>query len=335
MKSPLPTDGPLRWGYALNVWKPGFMGFARREEHERACKVTSACGFRAVELPAGSGRWEPLGRPDNICANYGSLAGFRDQLRQWGIDRVASVFFDPGQLSFEDLHFGLDPLREEQHAVIAATALMHAQGLSALGGHCLVVRPVGSYWQHGELDEEKIIRLAQCWSAVSQQIAPLGIVLGLHVDALSALRSAEQLEALLARLDPAQVGLAMDTAELTIAGHDVTALYRRLHRRVVHFHFKDALATDSLGEYRLHNAERALMQAGGSRGIRRWFSEMGTGHGLVDFPALTEAIRELGFNGWIIVESDRGPPPAAAGIMSNAWYVQHVLAASPSSVPPI
>jgi inosose dehydratase len=335
MKAPLPIDGPVRWGYAMNTWKPGFMGFARQEEHERAFKVTAACGFRAIELTAGSGRWEPLGRPDNIAANYGSLAGFRERLRQWGIQAVASVFYDPGQLSFEDLHFGLDPLRSEHHEPICVAARMHAEGLAHLGGHCLVVRPVGSFWQHGELDAGKLAQLALCWGRVSEQIAPLGIKLGLHVDALSALRTIGQMEALLARLDPAQAGLAIDTAEMAIAGHDVTALYRRLHRRVVHLHFKDALATDSLEEYRLHNAERALLQAGGSRGIRRWFSEMGTGHGIVDFPQLMRAIRELDYRGWIIVESDRGPPPIAAGIMSNGWFVQHVLAAAGAGSPAI
>ena len=335
MNSPLSIDGPVRWGYALNTWKPGFMGFARPEEHERACKVTVACGFRAIELTAGSGRWEPLGRPDNIVANYGSLAGFRERLRQWGILAVASVFYDPGQLSFEDLHFGLDPLRAEHHESICAAARMHAQGLAALGGNCLIVRPVGSFWQCGELDAGKLTQLSRCWSRVSEQIAPLGIKLGLHVDALSALRTIGQMEAVLARLDPAHAGLAFDTAEMAIVGHDVTALYRRLHNRVVHIHFKDALAADVLEEYRLHNAERALLQAGGARGIRRWFSEMGTGHGIVDFPQLMSAIRELGYSGWIIVESDRGPPPVAAGVMSNGWYVRHVLTASKADSPAI
>jgi len=37
------------------------------------------------------------------------------------------------------------------------------------------------------------------------------------------------------------------------------------------------------------------------------------------------AMRELGYAGWIIVESDKGPAPIATGMMLNSWYRQHVL----------
>jgi inosose dehydratase len=104
----------------------------------------------------------------------------------------------------------------------------------------------------------------------------------------------------------------------------VIALYRRYHARVRHFHFKDALAVDSLNEYRLPNAERALIGAGGERAIPRWFCEMGTPEGLVDFPGLLAAMQELGYAGWVIVESDKGPAPIASSIMLNGWYAQRM-----------
>jgi inosose dehydratase len=153
----------------------------------------------------------------------------------------------------------------------------------------------------------------------------LGLHTVLHIDALSALRTTEELDQLLGMTDSACVNLAFDTAELTIAGHDVVDLYRSYHARVRHFHFKDALAVDTLGEYRLPNAERAMILAGGKRKIRRWFSEMGTPEGLVDFPSLLRAMKELGYSGWIIVESDKAPQPAASGMMLNGWYLQRVL----------
>ena len=55
--------GPARLGYAINQWKPNFDDFTRREQHVRALKVIAACGFSGVELRAGTGRWDPLGRP--------------------------------------------------------------------------------------------------------------------------------------------------------------------------------------------------------------------------------------------------------------------------------
>jgi inosose dehydratase len=313
----------IKWGYAVNQWKAGFTSFARLEEIERALKVTAACGFDAVELNAGSGRWDPIGRPENVAINYGSPAHFRLKLKELGIARVASTFFDPTVMSFEELHFGLMSTRPEDHARIVAQARIHAEMLAELGGEVLVVRPFPSFWKEGALDDARLAAAAACWNAVGAMAAALGLKTALHVDALSALRSVDELERLLQLCDSEHVGLAIDTAELTIAGHDVVALYRRFHARVLHCHFKDALAVDSLGEYRLQNAERAMIAAGGERKVPRWFGEMGTG--LVDFPALLAAMREHGYAGWIIVESDKGPAPIATGMMLNSWYRQHVL----------
>jgi inosose dehydratase len=316
----------IRWGYAINHWKPGFMGFARREEHERAFKVTAACGFRAIELNAGTGRWEPLGRPDNIALNYGSARAFVQQLRAWGIESISSTFYDPGQMSFEDLHHGLLTTRRDDHDKVLTAADMHARFLGEVGGSCLVVRPFPSYARTGTLRPEDLASVADCWNAVGKSTARYDVRTVLPFDALCALRGIESLDAFLSLLSKDDVGLAFDTAELTIAGYDVVCLYVRYAKWVRHFQFKNALAVDTLNEYQLPNAERALMQAGGSRGIERWFGELGDAKGLVDFPQLMSAMRQHNYTGYVIVESDKGPAPLAAAMMSNAWYVQRILA---------
>lgn len=313
----------IKWGYGVNQWKAGFTSFARLEEIERALKVTAACGFDAVELNAGSGRWDPIGRPENIAINYGSATHFRLKLKDLGINHVSSTFFDPTVMSFEELHFGLMSTQPADHARIVAQARIHAEMLAELGGKLLVVRPFPSFWKEGALNAERLHAAADCWNQVGAMAAALGLKVALHVDALSALRTEDEFEQLLELCDRDNVGLALDTAELTIAGHDVVALYRRFHERVLHFHFKDALAVDTLDEYKLQNAERAMIAAGGEREIQRWFGEMGTG--VVDFPALLAAIKEQQYAGWIIVESDKGPEPIATGMMLNSWYKQNVL----------
>lgn len=312
-----------RWAYAINQWKAGFTGFARLEQHERALKVTSACGFDAIELSAGTGRWDPMGRPENIGINFGSVNRFQLTLRDWGIRRVASLFLDPLQMSFEELHHGLDCTDRSQHALLLQQAEVFARFLAEVGGDCLVVRALPPYGRHGGLDAERQAAAADCWNAVGAMTAALGVKTVLHLDALSALRGVDEVAAWLTQLDAATVGLALDTAELTIAGHDVTAWYRRFQDRVWHIHLKDALAVDAEGEYRAPNAERALMLAGGRRGVQRWFGELGSG--LVDWTAFMTALREARYAGWLIVESDKGPAPQAAAMMQNAWTVRHVL----------
>jgi inosose dehydratase len=322
---PIPHHGRIKWGYGFNQWKTSFQGFSREEQHIRAFKVNVGCGFRAVELTAGTGPWEPLGRPETIRINHGSVTQFMLKLADCGIARISSMIYDPSLLSFEEMHFGLMPTKQEDHAAILHRCTLYADFLAEIGGSVLAVYPVPSFWREGALNDERLQSAADCWTQVGAMAAARGIKLALHIDALSALRTEKDIDALLSLLDPATVGLALDTAELTIAGHNAEALYRRYHQRVWHIHLKDALATDTLAEYRLHNAERALIAAGGAREIPRWFGELGTG--LANIPAFVAALRELDYEGWIIVESDKGPEPVAAAMMTNSWFVQHRLLA--------
>lgn len=322
MTEPRIAPGP-RWAYATNQWKAGFTGFARMEQQERALKVTAACGFGAIELSAGTGRWDPMGRPENIVLNFGSVDHFRLKLRDWGIRHIASVFLDPLQMSFEELHHGLDCSERSHHALLLQQASVFARFLAEVGGEVLVLRALPPFGRHGGLDVQRQAAAADCWNAVGAMTARLGIRTALHLDAVAALRGLDEVAAWMEHLDAATVGLALDTAELTIAGQDPAAWIRRFALRVWHVHLKDALAVDTLAEYRAPNAERALLQAGGQRRIERWFGELGSG--LVDWPACMAALRDIRYAGWLVVESDKGPAPAAASMMQNAWTVRHVL----------
>jgi inosose dehydratase len=303
-------------GYAINQWKPGMAQFVRTEEHERAFKTIAACGFDEVELRAGSFRWEPLGRPERIVQYYGSIDAFVDVLHACGIERVSSFFFDPGEMILEEPSFGRDPLNAADRDGIVAAARPFAEFLQEVGGSTLVVRPVGSSWRTGPLGEAQLDELAATWNAVAQ----LGVRVALHVDALSALQTTDEIADVLERTDDA-VGLAIDTAELTIAGIDPVALYEQHADRVAHLHLKDVRTTDTLGERTKPNAELEFASAGGERGVERWFWELGTDGGLVDFAALFAALDRHGFDGTTVVESDQSPDPAGS-VMLNGWYVR-------------
>ena len=319
----IPATGRVRWGYAFNQWRMGWQGFARVDDNVRALKATSACGFRNIELTAGTGPWDPLGRPESIAVNFGSVGKFSAQYSDWGIDRFTGVFLDPAQFSFEEGHFGLRTTARADHTLILQQAAVFARFLSEVGGEYMVLQPLPPYWKEGALTPEALQAAAELINALGAANKALGLKTYLHLDALSALRTTAELDRLLALCPAPEIGLALDTAELTIAGHDVVKLYRRYHARVLHLHFKDALATDELEEYRLPHADRALMLAGGKREIPRWFGELGTG--LVDFKGLIAAMQELGYTGWVIIESDKGPQPVASSIMLNSWYLQYVL----------
>ena len=307
----------IRWGYALNQWKPQFDDFVRREQHERALKTISIAGFEGVELTAGTGRWEPLGNPDQLAANFGSLAGFREFLTGCGVAAVSSFVYDPQQRSMEHLTGPLSPLAEGDTPAIVARAVWFAEALARLGGSVLLVRPAPSAGEVEPLDDAALDRLAACWQAVGRATLAHGVRTALHVDFLSGLRVGDALDRLLARTDPELVGLALDTGELTVAGIDPLHIVERYGQRIRHVQFKDALAVDEAGEYRQPHAEYAVRQRGGTREIPRWFAEPGIDGGLVDFPAITRALVAAGYSGWIVFESDQSPHPAASALIGG------------------
>ncbi|HEX7834193.1 MAG TPA: sugar phosphate isomerase/epimerase [Pseudolysinimonas sp.] len=315
----------IRWGYAINQFNPQFDDFVRRRQHQRALRVISISGFSGVELSSGSGRWEPLGNPAQIAANFGSIASFGEFVREAGLDAVSSWFWDPELHLQEDLTHGDDPTDPESRESLVRHALWFAEALAELGGAVLVVRPAPSAGRKPTLSDDEIATLARSWEAVGAAIAGHGIRLALHFDFLSSLRSDLGWERLLDATDPTLVGVALDTAEFAIAGLDPVAFARARRDRIAHVHLKNAATTDEGDEYLTPAAEFTVLRAGGVRAVPRWYLELGTEPLLVDAPGVVRELVDGGYDGWIVVESDFTPHQATS-VMLNGWEVQKVLA---------
>jgi inosose dehydratase len=315
----------IRWAYAINQWKPQFDDFVRREQHERALKTISIAGFEGVELTGGTGRWEPLGNPQQLAANFGSVAGFGEFVTSCGLGAVSSWVYDPAERSMEHLTGPLSPLSADDVPAIVDKARWYAAALAELGGSVLVVPGAPAAGDAPALDDAALDRLAACWQAVGAATRESGIELAVHVDFLSALRAPGALDGLLARTDPALVGLALDTGELTVAGIDPLDVLRRHGDRVRHVQFKDALAVDADEEYRQPAAHWTVRVRGGAREVPRWFAEPGADGGLVDFPALTRALLDSGYAGWVVFESDQSPHPAASALLGGYLLQRELL----------
>jgi inosose dehydratase len=181
-----------------------------------------------------------------------------------------------------------------------------------------------SYWKLVPVTDEKLKNAAECWNKVGQMTKEYDVQTLLHNDFLCAVHSTEDLGKLLEYTNPDYVGLALDTAEAVVAGNDPVQMYEKFHDRVKLMHFKDAHEVDAAEEYINKHADTHLLHGGGLKGVERWFWEMGTPEGLVDFPALMRSLKNHKTKGWIIVESDHSPhPPESA--MCNSWYITNVL----------
>ncbi|MFD4254012.1 sugar phosphate isomerase/epimerase family protein [Amycolatopsis thermoflava] len=308
----------VRLGYAVNQWKPNFDDFTRPEQHRRALKVIAACGFTGVELRAGTGRWDPLGRPSSIAATYGSTTAFLGLVREIGV-QVCSYYVDPGEPVDEELSRGRSILDPAHHAAIVESLRPFTEFLAEAGAGRLVVRALPG---HGALTDGRLGDAADGWNAVGAMAAESGVRVSLHVDCLSAAADEKVLAELLDGTDPELVGLTVDTAELTVAGLDPVRVLSGHLDRVDHLHLKDTRYVDEAGERLAPHAEASMLAEGGAREIDRWFYECGTRGGLVDFPAVAAQLRD--WSGWAVFESEQTPNPARSAML-NGWYARRLF----------
>jgi inosose dehydratase len=126
----------------------------------------------------------------------------------------------------------------------------------------------------------------------------LGMRVVVHHHAGTHFETPAEIDRLLAGSDPELVALLLDTGHLVFGGGDPLQLLAEHGSRVRYVHFKD-VNPRLLAEVRgtdLH------MNEAWRRGV---FCALG--EGMVDFPACTERLRALGYEGWVIVEQDVVP----------------------------
>jgi inosose dehydratase len=150
--------------------------------------------------------------------------------------------------------------------------------------------------EHGMTEEQWTV-FAEGANHVARRVmdeAGIRTVVHQHIGTL--IETEAEARRLLAMTDPAVLGLCLDTGHWTFgAGGDPVAAVREFRDRVWHVHFKDA--------------EPAVMEA--SR-VNEWDGPTSVGHGVfcelgkgcVDFPGMLAALRDIGYDGWIVVEQD-------------------------------
>jgi len=105
----------------------------------------------------------------------------------------------------------------------------------------------------------------------------------------------EETARLLSMTDPAVLGLVFDTGHYRFGGGDPVEGLRRHADRIWHVHFKDH--DPRVAEQSRRNEWDGIQSV--EHGV---FCELG--HGDVDFPAVIQALKDIGYSGWIVVEQD-------------------------------
>ncbi len=278
--------------------------YSSRKYMDRVVKQISAVGFVGYDTF--------LFRVPLFERVFGSMREFDQFLRDRGIEKVTGMFWsapapyvrethDSSIHSLEQLLKAADPLQAER----------------------LIMNPTGAYWQMAPVTDEKIQTTAEFWNRAGKLIAEHGMKLSCHHEFWCGINTLDTIDKFYKWTDPKYVYWYCDTAQHTIAGVDPVALYLKYHERCSGFHFKDTHTIDVNGERFLPPEPECIAPS-----EARWFWEMGTPQGKVNFPALMKAIKEYNYKGWLTVEHDKADVAGgdyASSTCVASWYIQNVL----------
>lgn len=182
-----------------------------------------------------------------------------------------------------------DVLPDELHRIHRASELA-----ATFGAERLVVGG-GARKAAGTTDED-YLRLGEALDRVTDIAAGYGLSATYHPHLSTIVESPDELERLMVNTG---IGFCPDTAHLAAGGGDPAALIRRYPDRVRHVHLKDFRQDP--------------------------FQFLPLGEGDLDFPDIIQAIRESGYDSWLMVELDSydGDPKVAAEISKK--YLDQLL----------
>jgi inosose dehydratase len=185
-----------------------------------------------------------------------------------------------------------DILPEELHRITRAAELA-----ATFGAERLVVGG-GARRAAGTTDADYAL-LGGALDQVTDIVESFGLTASYHPHLSTIVESPSELERL---MDLTRIGFCPDTAHLAAAGGDPAAVIRRFPDRIRHVHLKDFRADP--------------------------FQFLPLGEGDLDFPDILRAVKESGYDSWLMVELDSydGDPRAAAEISKK--YLDKILADS-------
>ena len=143
-----------------------------------------------------------------------------------------------------------------------------------------------------------------------------GITVALHAHAGSHVEFRDEIDRLMAEPALERCGLCVDTGHVSFAGIDPESLIREYASRIAYVHLKDL------------SSERRDAGIGQSWGFWEFYRQqvfVPLGSGTVDFTGVADALRSIGYEGWLTVEQD-ADPSSGTDPFRDAQESRHFLA---------
>jgi inosose dehydratase len=293
------------WGMPAKMPFPEFVTAFKekpRERYDRMLDEASAAGAEGVELPPDPGGWT------TALAAYGDVAGVKAALEQRGL-AVGSSY----ESSWDFVVPALDDPAFEKTADERYAA--HARFLAELGAGTIVsgtmarARFAGGF--HGEVPREDMERVAAQYNRLGAVVKPYGVRIAIHTDSFSICSRPQDIDAFLSLTDPETVQLCPDAGHITLDGGDAADILAAHVDRVPVMHWKDCTG-------RLDPATLSGTVMEQHETQMTYFRVMG--EGIVDWRRWQATLRDSGWRGWAMSETDMAKDPRGDLEKAYAFY---------------
>ena len=287
----------IRIGISLIAWQNDDLPDLTKDfTTEGAMKDAARIGYAGVER----GRRMPA-----------ETEGLRAYLEKYGVALCGG--WCSGNLMVASVEEEKAAIRQqvEQFAALNAPCIVYAECSNTIQGDQRT--PVS---QRPKLDRDAVMSYAAKLSELAKWSADQGVVLSYHHHMGAMVQDADDIDWLMEGSSE-ELSLLYDTGHLHFAGADPMAVLDKWGNRVNHVHFKDVRqpVLDWV------NAEDRSFLDGIAAGV---YSVPGDPEGCIDFQAVTNKLKALDYNGWIVVEAEQDPAKAPPYEYSKIGY-DHIV----------
>ena len=185
----------------------------------------------------------------------------------------------------------------EQFAALKAPCIVYAECSNTIQGN--IDQPVS---QRPKLSREEVMAYGAKLSELAKWSKDQGVVLSYHHHMGAMVQDAEDIDWLMEGSSD-DLTLLYDTGHLHFAGVDPVAVLDKWGHRVHHVHFKDV--RQNVLDW-VQSEDKSFLN-GVAAGV---YSVPGDPEGCIDFQAITDKLKAIAYNGWIVVEAEQDPAKA-------------------------
>ena len=237
--------------------------------------------------------------------------GLRAYLDRYGLTLCGG--WCSGSLLANDVETEIAQIRAqvEQFAALGAPCIVYAECSNTVQGSRLT--PVS---QRAKLTRDEILAYGAKLGEVAKWSSDQGLPMVYHHHMGAIVEDAEDIDWLMEGA-PEALQLLFDTGHLDMAGGDIMAVLRKWGHRIGHVHYKDVRA-DVVARNRAQDGSFLDAVVAGA------FTVPGDPEGSIDFRAVTDALAQMDYDGWIVVEAEQDPAKVAPFEASKQGYA-HIL----------